>query len=209
MPVAGRTLLKRVVEAAMKNSFIDEVIIATSHHGEDDPIEAYSKYLGVHCIRGDRTNVFQRFELASRDLCTEDQIVRITADNPFTRPELNAKLFESHIKAKYDYSAVKGLSHVVYEFIQVEAIMKVAATKIQLSLHDQEHVTPIFREGVISFKTQEIAPEVFKLDSYFDSLLTIDSHEDLSRIEEMILKLDLDCRGFDFDKIYHWLKSKY
>jgi len=207
MPVADKALLRRVVETARKHPFIQEIIVATSNNSADDPIEAYCQYLGISCIRGDKTDVFQRYMLACAGLDEEDHLVRITADNMFCRFDATLEIFSSHINNKADYSAVEGLSHVVYEFIKVGAFNRILKQEIALNEYDREHVTPVFRKEELGFRVQAFKPTALKLKPELEKQLTVDTQADLHRIESLIEALGVDEHNIDFDQIYHWLTS--
>lgn len=208
MPVAGKPLLKRVLDSVRVNSFIESVAIATSDATADDPIEAYCRYSNVECIRGDQTNVFSRYMSACESLNNNDQLIRITADNMFCRHDATLQLFESHISSGTDYSCVEGLSHVVYEFIRVGAFNRIASHKIALNAYEEEHVTPIFRNKPGEFNIQEVAPTTLGLFPELEKKLTVDTQSDLYRIEQLIRDLNIDRGGVGFDQIYQWLSKR-
>ncbi|GAA0193039.1 hypothetical protein GCM10009122_55970 [Fulvivirga kasyanovii] len=205
MPIVRIPLLRRVIETARKLHFIDDIIIATTNLIEDDPIEAYSTYLGYKCYRGDSVNVLDRFVRASKDFDNQDTIVRITADNPLNHVRASKLLFEIHRSENMDYTCVKGLSHVVYEYIKVGALRK-AFYNNDLSSYDKEHVTPYLRNNPHLFDIAMITPDVLGVNKELDVKLTIDEVSDRDFVEGMIKDLELDnCQEIEFGKIYNWV----
>lgn len=208
MPVAGQPLLARVVRQVKAHSFIDKVVVATSDATADDPIQAYCKFLGIDCVRGHPTRVLDRYLLVAESLSKYDQIIRITADNCFSRVALNQRVFDDHIKGGFDYSGVEGLSHVVYEFIRVGAFQQMAARELPFTDYDLEHVTPFLRRKELNFKTQLIPPETLGLIPALDRLLTIDTKADLARVELLLKEVQVQEGHPDFSIIYNWLSER-
>lgn len=208
IPIAGIPLLKRVVDLASHIPFVTEVCVATSELTEDDPIQAYCEFLNVKCIRGSQLNVFGRFLKAAQDLNVEDQIIRLTADNPFNRIEISKALFEEHVNGGFDYSCIEGLSHVVCEIIQAGSFFKISEKDFKLSPYDLEHVTPFFRSINSPFNIQIRESSFGGLQPQLEKLLTIDREEDRVRIEKLIQELSLEGSASEnFEKIYDWLKA--
>ncbi|HEK19147.1 MULTISPECIES: cytidylyltransferase domain-containing protein [unclassified Mucilaginibacter] len=206
MPLAGVPLLKRVISSVQRNAFINNVIVATSTLPEDDPIEAYCRYLDIDCVRGDSKDVLSRFVKAADGLSDTDNIIRVTADNPFNRCDVSAALYETHVTGGYDYTYVDGLSHIAYEVINVAALRKIwdSAT---LNEYHREHVTPYFRDNPEQFKLHCVGSDYKGLRPQTDKLLTVDSAEDHQRIEKMIIDINYDKQpDMDFNEIYQWLK---
>jgi spore coat polysaccharide biosynthesis protein SpsF len=207
MPVAGRPLLARVVERAISHAFIDEAVVVTSTLQADDPVEAYCNFLGIKCIRGHETDVFQRYVDVAKTLTSDDVIVRITADNCFSRSKLNQQIFTEHIAGKFEYSCVEGLSHLVYEYINVTAFLKAWKLRNSLSEYDREHVTPFFRREKNEFILNVHDPDELGLRKELDKLLTIDTLLDLKRVEALLSHLNKEPGNGNYSKIYHWLEA--
>ncbi|MFD0763849.1 cytidylyltransferase domain-containing protein [Mucilaginibacter lutimaris] len=209
MPLAGIPLLKRVIDTVKRNDFITGVTVATSTLTEDDPIEAYCAYLGAKCVRGDSKDVLSRFIKAAEDLQNGDQVIRVTADNPFNRHDVSAFLFKQHISGSNDYTYVDGLSHIAYENINVGALRKVWAQP-DLNDYHKEHVTPYFRDNRDRFKLLSYDNTIDGLNPTVDKLLTVDSPDDHKRIEQMIIDIKYDTSPeLNFNKIYKWLEINY
>lgn len=197
-------LLYRVVNEVKKLSFIDEVVVATTRADADDPIAAASRSLGVRVFRGDSLNVLKRFKDASDDLEEEDTIVRFTADNPIYNEAVAKKVFELHSTENNDYTYIDGLSHIVPEFIKVRALRE--AYSIVVDDFDKEHVTPFFRKHKKDFKTKELVSDYEGLRGDLDKYLTVDTREDLVRLEAM---LEATSKSEDIDILacYNWLDN--
>lgn len=206
MAVNGIPLLYRVVAAVKKNSYIDEILIATTNMIADDPIEAAAHKLGIIFFRGDSLNVLNRFIEASNDLDENDLIVRFTADNPLNNVDISKKVFEEYLKSDSDYTYIHGLSHIVPEFIRVGALREV--NNLTKDNFDREHVTPFFRKNTEIFKVLELPNNFNGLQPELDTYLTIDTNDQLDAFEKMFITLMIDEKGVNFDEIYAYLEKE-
>lgn len=80
-----------------------DIAVATSIESADDKIYDFCKESNIKSYRGSEGNVVSRFYDCSK-LYGYKNIIRLTADNPFTDIEELDRLIESHIKTKADYS---------------------------------------------------------------------------------------------------------
>jgi len=203
MAVNEVPLLYRVIEAVKQNDFIDEIVVATTDMLADDPIEAaVNKLEEINIFRGDSLDVLSRFIGASSDLGEHDTIVRFTADNPLNNKEISGKVFQKHINNQSDYTHIHGLSHIVPEFIRVGALR--VANKMTRENFDREHVTPFFRKNPDLFKILELPNDFEGLRPDLDKFLTVDTVEQLTQMEELLIKVDRN----DFDNIYEYFDKE-
>jgi sialic acid synthase len=205
MPVAGKTLLNRVIETCRQFEFADEIIIATTTLEEDSPIVSFAAQLGLRSFQGDSVNVLQRFADATMHLEESDNIIRITADNPLNWIDVSRKLLNFHEQNRNDYTCIDGLSHIVFEVIRVRALRE-AAVAGNLSLFDQEHVSPYFRRNPTLFKTNILPPDFEGLRHDLDKFLTIDSLDDLERFEKLASSVNINGK-VDFAAVFDWLEK--
>lgn len=204
IPVAGKPLINWVIESARKLSFADEVCLATTSLQQDDPIAAVAESSGAIVFRGSATNVLERYTEASADMEEDDLVVRLTGDNPLNHKILTEKLFKIHTSNKNDYTHIDGLSHIVAEFVTVRALRD-ANRSSTLALFDKEHVTPFFRKHRDLFQVETLPAGFLGLRADLDKYLTIDTGDDLERMEQMMKDLQLSPGEIDFDQVYHWL----
>ncbi len=209
MPVAGVSLLTRVINMVKSIQKIDEVQIATTDLPEDDPIVALSESLNLKVFRGSSLDVLERFYYASMDMGEGDTIVRFTADNPFNNKYITLQLMHRHLDYKNDYSYIEGLSHIVPEFINVRALREVIESGRQ-DHFDREHVTPYFRKHTDIFKVEKYAADYLGLRHDLDKFLTIDNREDVDRFEHIIDHLKIgDENPENFSEVYDFLEKNY
>jgi sialic acid synthase SpsE/spore coat polysaccharide biosynthesis protein SpsF (cytidylyltransferase family) len=197
MSVNGTPLLYRVIANAKALPFIDEVIVATTSLEADKPIIAASHELKVRVVAGSSLNVLNRFVKAIEDLDDNDVIMRLTADNPILIPEVAEKLF--NLMRGADYISIDNLSHICPEFVRVKALRELE--RLSDDQRDLEHVTHMFRrkEGKVHFNVK-ITPSDFEgLYAQYDPFLTIDTIDDLHRVEAVIEKVGNDV---SLDSVY-------
>ena len=200
MSVSGIPILYRVVENIKKIDFIDEIVIATTSLEADKPIVSAAQSLNVKVFQGSSLNVLDRYIKASSDMNDDDLIVRFTADNPIIIKSIAKKLYN---KAKNkDYVAIENLSHIVPEFVKVNALRKVK--EISDDLIDIEHVTPFFRrkKGKSLFDVELLPNDYSGLRPELDKYLTIDTKKDLIRLEKLF---DGTRNENDLDEIYRFI----
>ncbi len=209
MPIAGIPLLQRVLSTVKGLDFIDEISLATTTLSEDDPIVAVAKASGINVFRGSALNVLERYYEASADMNENDCIVRFTADNPLNFYAGTEKAYHLHIAGNYDYTHVDGLSHIVAEFIKVRALRD-SFKSGRTDQFDTEHVTPYLRKHKDCFKVNTLPAHFAGLRHDLDKYLTIDSSEDMYRLEKMMQDLQIQLGGaFALDKVYRWLELNY
>lgn len=179
LDLCGKTLLERVVERVKAASSVDEIIIVTSVNEEDRIIEQLACKINVKCIRGSLQHVFSRFKKAIIE--TEaDIVVRITADNPLTNPDLIDIGIKEIKISNLDYMSFKkvpiGSSVEVFRaasFLNIDESL--------LNEHNIEHVTSYFYQNEQQF-------EVKFIENYYE--------EDMSHISVTVDTLT------DYVKIY-------
>ncbi|MEP6611302.1 MAG: acylneuraminate cytidylyltransferase, partial [Mucilaginibacter sp.] len=66
LPVLGKSLLYRMIERLKMVRHNVQLVVATSHKGEDDVIEYESLKMGVACFRGDLNNLLDRHYQAAK-----------------------------------------------------------------------------------------------------------------------------------------------
>ena len=85
--INGIPILAHIVDRCSQAVGKNYVVVATSSEKSDDPIEIFTKQLGVTCYRGSLNNVYLRFVDIIKILCVQ-HFVRVSADSPFLDPNL-------------------------------------------------------------------------------------------------------------------------
>lgn len=86
-PLAGRSVLGRVVRAAQDSGVLADLVVATSTDAVDDDVVTECERLGVPCHRGPVDDVLARF-IGALDKHPADAVMRFTADCPLLDPEI-------------------------------------------------------------------------------------------------------------------------
>ena len=205
MEIAGQPLLAWVLESVRQLPFVQTSIVATTYLAEDDDIATFCSDHKLECFRGDPVNVLSRFSAIAVSLPQDGQIIRVTADNPLNWPEKCIDLYRLHLKSGSDYTAVSGLSHIVWEVMRVSALVRMAE-EADLSDYDREHVTPYFRTNPEKFSIREVVPAELGLSPALDQLLTVDTVTDFQRFERLTTALDVRAVT-DFSRIFTWVAA--
>ena len=190
MLISGRPLLAWVLESVWNLPFVQTVIVATSFLNEDDLIVDFCRVNRIECFRGDPLNVLSRFAAIANSLPSDEQLIRVTADNPFYWSEKCTSLYSIHLRSENDYTAVSGLSHIVCESMRTSALVRMAG-EADLTDYDKEHVTPYFRKHPEKYKVQELMPSFLGLNLRSNQRLTIDTIEDYERIKRLVNQFNI------------------
>lgn len=188
LDLAGKTVLERVVDRVKLASVVDEIVVATSTHDEDDVIEALAKRMEISCYRGSLENVMSRFHNVAH-LTNADIIIRITADNPFTEPAFIEQLVNAVLNDEFDYAAMNNIpigSGV--EVFTAESFNRIAS-QVHLTAHNLEHVTSFYYQNSTLFKLHYVdsdyGQEVVQIRLTLD---TFDDYVQLFRVYSNLMK---------------------
>ncbi len=159
------------------------IVVATSDHDRDDPIEDIATAHGAAVVRGPEQDVLARFGLVL-DRFPAATVVRITGDCPLVDPEIVRSVIELHRSSAADYTC-NVLPRTYPKGLDVEVI---AASALRVALAEardaaeREHVTPFFYRH----------PERFKLANLRSGMelgeerWTVDNAEDLAVIRDIV-----------------------
>ena len=174
----GKTLLGHIVFRLQMKKNDASVIIATSILDQDDVIEKFCQDNNVICYRGSESNVLERYYLCAKEYGF-DNIVRMTADNPFPDVEELDRLIEFHIKNGYDFSECLtqlpiGVGMEIFTYKCLEDNMKNSYMP-----HHFEHVDEYvlehkqkYRYGIMPVPYEKCYPHI---------RLTVDTPEDYKK----------------------------
>lgn len=197
--LAGRPMLAYTVHrlaAACGES--RQVVVATSTSVADDVLEDACHGLGIECIRGSESDVLARYVAATADLGDTDIVVRATADNPLYCPHRTAGIVREHLRLGGDYTCIEQLSYVVPEVVRVGALRAVA--ELAHDARSREHVTLYFREAEHGFRVHQFPSGWRGLRP--DVRLTVDTPEELMRMQEICGAFAADGLLFPIEKVY-------
>lgn len=177
--IGNKTIIEIIIDRLKRSNLIDQIIVATSKNHLDDYLVKYLEKRGIKYYRGDEENVLNRYVEASQKL-KADIIVRVTADNPLTSPNIMDILIKSHIRKKADYTFSSNISlGIGVEVINSKILEEI--NKIALDPESREHVTYYFKLYPKKFKINNV-----KLKDKIDHLrLTVDTEADLNLMRKI------------------------
>ena len=113
LDLVGQPVILRMIERIRQSKFVDEVILATSTHAQDDELVAAVANTGVLCFRGHEDDVLERIYKASCQFKL-DYIVHVTADCPLVDPEYIDKTIDAYKRTNADLITSFDLPHGVF-----------------------------------------------------------------------------------------------
>ena len=154
------------------------VVVATSELEQDDAIAAFCEASDTACFRGSESNVLERYFRCAAEFGF-DQIVRLTADNPFTDVEELDALIDLHLKTGADFShsfasLPIGVGAEIFSFAALERSHREGH-----EAHHIEHVDEYMLEHPELFRIQVCEASPGK--RYPDMRLTVDTMEDYKK----------------------------
>lgn len=158
------------------------VVVATSTSPENDAIEAWCRDRGVAVSRGDELDVLDRYYRCATQFRFQN-IIRMTADNPFTDIEELDRLIDFHLDGSYDYSHAFGALPIgVGAEIFTSAGLERSHREGRLP-HHREHVNEYFTDCPELFKIAELPVPDAKTAPHLR--LTVDTQEDWERADRL------------------------
>jgi spore coat polysaccharide biosynthesis protein SpsF len=177
MPIAGKELLDHILVRLSFLSLNAKVIVATTIHSMDDCIENFCSERAA-CFRGSELDVLDRyFQCAT--LFGFSDVVRLTADNPFTDIDELHRLIKLHLQTGCDYchsfgSLPIGVGAEIFTFSALERSHREGQ-----GLHHREHVNEYILERPTAFNISLL--DIPKAKCAPDLRLTVDTQEDYLR----------------------------
>jgi len=129
------SILEFLIKRLQTRQETSRITLATVNSRENDPVAKIGNKCGVKVVRGPEKNVLERVSLAVKG---EDAayIGRVTADNPFTDPELFILQWEAMKNVNADYSyckeSPKGSAADIWTVESFESSVENASTYYEL-----------------------------------------------------------------------------
>ncbi len=187
-PLAGRPLLRVLLERVAAVPVLDSVALATSRQPENRVLVDIARALGIPSFEGDEDDVLKRHVECARAM-KADHVVRITGDNPLTDLETLERLVELHLAGGgADYTYVPGdalLMGVLCEVISLRALeLSWAQGEAR---HRSELVTLYVKEHPEQFKIRlgTLPAELYRPQYR----LTVDEPEDVRLVQALFERL--------------------
>ena len=196
--IRGRALLGHVVDRVRRCRSIDGLWIATSTDPGDDAVAEFARAEAVELYRGALDDVAGRL-LGAAEAARADALVRINADSPLIDPAIVDQAVEL-----YRCQRPELVSNVVRRtFPKGQSVEVVAVPALKRAIEamttpdEREHVTPWFyanpaRVSIVSFESADPRPQM---------QLSVDTLEDLQRVEAILARLGEPAAGHCLDAI--------
>lgn len=181
LELAGRPVLEWVLLRAQRAERLDRVVLAITDRAADDPLQALGERLGVPVVRGAVENLPARYCLAL-DRHPADVVVRITADNPLTSPDL--------VDAAVDWLAAQNLDWCYSGDVPLgtgaDAFLAETPRRLAREATDPghlEHIVTWFLDNHLRCRLG--CPPLSRALRRPDLRLTLDTPDDLARLRTL------------------------
>lgn len=172
----GRPMLAWIVERVRRARLVDTVLVATTENAIDEPIAELCTAEGWDYFRGSEEDVLDRFYRAAQ-LANAENIVRVTADDPFVDPRVVDWVIAGYLSAAplVDYAA-NNKPRTFPLGMDIEVFSASALARAWENDHSswREHVTPYFYSNPQIFRLLNISNPV----DYSHYRWTVDTPED-------------------------------
>ncbi len=174
------SILEFLIKRLQTKHVTSRLALATVDSHENDPIVDIGNKCGIKVVRGSEENVLERVSLAVKGEGVE-YVGRITADNPFTDPELILLQWEEMKRIKADYSyckeSPKGSAADIWTFESFKSSVENSTTYYEL-----EHVNAWVWEHPELYKILWFVPPHSLVKPELD--LSIDTNEEFMRVSK-------------------------
>jgi spore coat polysaccharide biosynthesis protein SpsF len=205
--VLGKTLLEYQIERLRRVKQADKLVIATTDHGEEQPIIDFCKRLGVDYFRGSESDVLSRYYGAATKYGA-DIVVRITSDCPLIDPAVVEGVigyFQQH-QSEVDYVSntfpeltyPRGMDTEVFSCRTLEEAYQEAVDR-----PEREHVTIFIKRRPERYRIVNLP---YRQD-VSRHRWTVDTPEDLELITRILTELYPENPRFTLDDCLDLLKK--
>jgi len=180
MPLAGVTVLERVIQRCKAIQGVDKVVCAIPDDEYNDPVEQLAIAAGASVCRGSEDDVLSRYVDAVIDIDTK-YVMRVTADCPFLDPEVCQDLLEGVEQNAVEYGGTAHWPHGLdCEVFNKDLLLQ--AGKEATHAHDREHVTLWMKRHC---ETRNFICRPDK-DYFHEHRWVLDYPEDLAFLERLV-----------------------
>jgi spore coat polysaccharide biosynthesis protein SpsF len=210
-PVAGATLLERMIERVTAARSIDEIVVATTRRPEDRAIIEVCQPLRVPVYAGDPTDLLDRHLQAARAMGAE-ALVKIPSDCPLIDPRIIDRVVGHYRENEDRYDFVSNLHPASYpdgndvEVVPLEVLE--LADRQAVRPHEREHTTPFLWDQPDRFRIGNVVWET-GLDYSMSHRFTVDYAEDLAFVRAVFDELQRPGESpFSLDEILQLLQRR-
>jgi len=205
LPLCNKTVLEVVIDRLEK--YKNNIIIATTNDGTEEPIINLCKKINVKYSQGSVNNVLERYYQSAKEYgaTQNDLIVRITSDCPLIDITMMEKVIEMYKKGNYDY-----ISNRINRTIPVGLDVEILNFELleQTYLHakedfEKEHVTPYI---YLSHNKNYNIGSCEEIEDNSQYRLTLDEDKDYEAIKEIYKKFN-NSLDFNYNDLISMLRE--
>ncbi len=200
MQFGSSVLLGHVIDAASHARHTSGVVVVTSVHGSDDPIEDWCSSHGVAIWRGPLDDVASRMVGAAKHF-GRAAFVRISGDSPMLDPAVVSEASALFASGSYDLvTNVNPRAFPPGQSVEVisTGILETFIREGALSQYDREHVTTVLYRNQTQLRVRRFGPSGISswsstspADQDFTGVtLTVDTAEDAARFQAILQDLN-------------------
>jgi len=199
--VAGRPILAHQIDRVKQVSRADEIVVCTSTHPQDDPLEALARDEGVSCFRGDADDVLVRLQEAATR-ADADYVLNITGDCPFVDPQYADRVVNAFERTNADLIRAFDLPHGAFSYG-----IKPAALAKAIEIKDDTETSAWGRYFTDTDLFDLIDLDVDPRHRRPELRMTLDYPEDLAFVEAVFAALHRPDSTFSLDDIIEFLDA--
>lgn len=199
LDLAGRTVLGHMIDRLRRARRIDQIVVCTSTHPQDDRLEETAAREGVACFRGDENDVLARLSAAGR-ASGADYLLNITADCPLVDPGYADRIVDAYEATGADLIRALDLPHGAFSYG-----LRPAALATAVAIKDTEHTeawggyftdTDLFRVCDLPVDRVHHRPDV---------RMTLDYPEDLAFLQALVAGVSPQDPLLGLDSVLRYL----
>ena len=202
--LCGHPLIWHVVQRLKYSKELERIIIATTNNKNDDIIEDWCIKEKIPCYRGSESNVLSRYYDAAKKYNCQN-IVRITADDPFKDPEIIDSVIRMFRDEQLDFAYnnlpttfPEGLDTEVFTFALLENAFFSSTDSFE-----KEHVTQFFFRNLNLIKSNNF----FNTNDLSWMRWTIDTNVDFEMVSLVYNSLYKENSIFLYSDIIKYLNE--
>ena len=166
-------LLRRLKNGLTSKGF--QLVLATTHNKEDDPVAKWSEQEGVPVVRGEEDNVLKRYVQCLEQFPTKS-VIRVTGDNPLTCPQIIKDLVAKQNQCNAAYIGIEDFPYGSgADLFHAESLVEINNRHV-CSPEEMEHINlyilnrpELFNTSYMCAKDKLCRPDI---------KVTVDTHED-------------------------------
>lgn len=206
MKSCGKTILQHLIERVRRSTKLDDIIVATTINGDDDPIVELCKRMSCMYYRGSEEDVLERVLLAAKSV-NADVIVELTGDCPFIDWRHVDKLIDIYLSGKYDYVANNiersypmGFDIRIFSTQMIDSLNQKSDNPL-----DHEHVSIFFPSHPDKYRCCNLFAEAS--ENRADIEVTLDEMGDFKLIDAVFNGLYTVDEDFTCNDVIHFIDN--